>query len=207
MVCYRDHQLSMTNTITGQSVETRQECASADISVPWVIRQMMIDRGMERLSRGCLHAAVHAYARHAVTLGVEACEESLCRGTEDEGERNWVRARMSAAMGDISYWQGDLERAKKFYRIGLRKDAAMARVYAKLLLLAFGTHEIACVSFSALPKESRSLSVRTREDLCWSALHSTNCARDHQGWRARLGNIDTRTEHRFAWNFKQCSKF
>jgi glycosyltransferase involved in cell wall biosynthesis len=140
MVCYRDHQLSMTSTITGQSVQTRQECASADISVPWVIRQMMIERGMEGLSRGCLHAAANAYARHADTLGIEACEESLCRGTEVEGERNWVRARMSAAMGDISYWQGDLERAKKLYRIGLRRDPAMARVYVKLLLLAFGAH-------------------------------------------------------------------
>ncbi len=138
MVCYRDHELSMTSTITREPKSIQKECASSDIAVAWVIRQKALEAGRSELSKGCLRAAANALARHATTLGIGGCEEALRVGTADEGEREWVRARMFEAMGDISYWRNDLSAAKKFYRAGLRSDPIMARAHAKLMLLALG---------------------------------------------------------------------
>lgn len=71
-----------------------------------------------------------------MTLG--EFEDSLCRSTNSEAERNWIRARAFEAMGDILFWRGDLPAARARYADGLRKDWRMLGACAKLVLLSLG---------------------------------------------------------------------
>jgi len=139
MVGYRQHDLSISSSLTNQNLKL---CAAADIAVPWLIRQKASESGLKMLSRECLHAVANEYARHGESkryrdatswMTLSDFEESLCRGTQDEMERNWIRARFYAARGDGLYTKGKLSAARSFYLAGLRKDPKMAKVYLKLI--------------------------------------------------------------------------
>jgi len=145
MVCYREHALSMTDTVTRP--ETIDNCAAADISTLWMVRQRAIDLGLVGISKRCLAAVAGEYARHGrgkeyrcaqSFFGFDQFEESLCKSTRSEYERNWIRARFLAAMGDRFWSQGDRVSARRFYLSGLEKDPLMAKVYVKLLLACVG---------------------------------------------------------------------
>jgi len=71
-------------------------------------------------------------------MTLEQFEESLCRNTANETERNWVRARVYAGIGDRYYSQGEFPLAKQFYLAGLQKDPCMAQVLAKWFFLSLG---------------------------------------------------------------------
>jgi len=140
MVCYREHELSISNSLNQQNLKL---CATADIAVPWLIRQEADERGLQKLSKACLRAIAHEYARQGAgkryrgstsRMSVSEFEESLSKGTESEKERNWIRARFYAAKGDVSFSEGDIPAARKLYLKSLQKDPRMAKVYAKLLL-------------------------------------------------------------------------
>jgi hypothetical protein len=144
MVCYREHDLSMTNTLTRQNIES---CVAADIAVPWLIRQKANERGLRKVSKVCLLGIAHEYAAQGAgkqyrsftsSMSIGQLEESLCRSTQNEKERNWIRARLFEGIADNLWSRGDSLSARKFYLLGLQKDWRMAKVYAKLLLLWFG---------------------------------------------------------------------
>jgi len=148
MVCYREHDLSITSMITKK--ETIDQCAAADIAVPWLTRRKADEAGLKELSRECLRAAAHEYARHGGAKryrGAESCmsleefEDSLCRSTESESERDWIRARFYAAKGNASFTQEDLAEAKRFYLRSLKKDPLQLAIYARLFL-SLGKHGI-----------------------------------------------------------------
>ena len=145
MVCYREHDLSMTNVVTRQ--ENIERCAGAEIAMLWMIRQKAKEAGLERISKACLLALGQEYAQHGASkpcgrstscISVRQFEESLCRNTESETERNCIRARFAAGIGDSVWLRGDRQTAKKMYIVSLQKDPRMAKVYAKLLLLLLG---------------------------------------------------------------------
>ena len=148
MVCYREHALSMTNTVTQERLEN---CAAADIAVLWIVGRKARDLGLPRVARDCLHAVATEYARHCVSkeyrwldrrstssMTLDEFEGSLCRSTENEKERDWIRARVAAAMADSLYARGNSTSARRLYLAALQKDPGMVRVYAKLLLLLVG---------------------------------------------------------------------
>jgi hypothetical protein len=145
MVCYREHDLNMTATITRQ--ETIDSCATADIAVPWLIKQQADIFGMGKASKKCLAAVANEYARQAkskryrsgqVCLTANQFEESLCQSTDKEQERNWIRARFADGLGDRFFLQGDLHTASTCYLYAVRKDPRFVKVYAKLVLLPLG---------------------------------------------------------------------
>jgi glycosyltransferase involved in cell wall biosynthesis len=144
MACYREHELSMTNSVMQGDL---QICAAEDLGMPWVIRQAADEVGCRDISRACLQAAVNEYvlsiasrryrtSKSRMTLG--RFEQLLCRSTASETERNWVRARVYAGIASQCYWQGELPSAKRFYFAGLRKDPWMPKVLAKWFLLSLG---------------------------------------------------------------------
>jgi glycosyltransferase involved in cell wall biosynthesis len=150
MVCYREHDLSITNALTRQ--ENIENMVANDIAVPWMVRQKALELGLLKVSEECLHAVAHEYARHCAStqhewlervstsaMSLDAFEDSLCHRTNDESERNWIRARVFAGMGDIFCFRGDRRGAGKFYLRALRKDPMMAKVYIKLILLSLGS--------------------------------------------------------------------
>jgi hypothetical protein len=141
MVCYREHDLSMTSMITTK--EKIDLCVTADLAVPWLIRQRADEAGLKDLSRDCLRALGHEYGLHGnakwyrgckTSMSVEEFEDSLCQGTKDESEREWIRAKFYAAKGDASITTEDLPAARGFYLRSLRNDPLKAIVYPKLLL-------------------------------------------------------------------------
>ena len=145
MVCYRLHDLSITATLTlGGGIK---RCVAADIAVPWMIKQKADEFGLPKVSRYCLQGIAAAYGAHLAskqyrsttsTMTLGEFEDSLCRSTNREEERDWIRARTYEAMGDALFWRGDLVASKTFYARGLRKDWRMAGAWAKLFLLSLG---------------------------------------------------------------------
>jgi glycosyltransferase involved in cell wall biosynthesis len=145
MVCYRQHSLSISNALTSQ--ENIEGCAAADIAVPWLIRQKANERGIRKVSKYCLLGVAQEYAAHRVSkqyrsgtscMTVGQFEESLCRSTESERDRAWIRARVFEGMGDKFFWRGDLMAARRHYLLALQKDWRMARVRLKLFLIFLG---------------------------------------------------------------------
>lgn len=65
-------------------------------------------------------------------------EDSLCRSTKSEPEKNWIRARAFEAMGDTLFGRGDLAAARAAYMRALRKDWRIVKTWAKLFFLLLG---------------------------------------------------------------------
>jgi hypothetical protein len=141
MVGYREHDLSISSSMS-LSREKLNLCVAADIAVPWMIRRKANASNLKALSKVCLHAVAHEYAAHGESkryrnsnswMSIGDFEDSLCRGTQNEAERDWIRAQFYAARGNRLCIKGKQVAARKFYFASLQKDPASATVYAHLL--------------------------------------------------------------------------
>jgi hypothetical protein len=144
MVCYREHDLSMTTKLMKDDVD---QCSREDITMPWTIKHKVEEAGCQYLVKSCLESAAYEYARRIATkryksansiMTIDQFEESLCRSTSDEKERNFVRARVHANIADFYYWQDEVSVAREFYISAVRKDPWMPTVWLKRLLLISG---------------------------------------------------------------------
>jgi glycosyltransferase involved in cell wall biosynthesis len=145
MVCYREHELSMTNKLWKEDVVA---CCQEDVAIPWAIKRKADEAGFGNVSRDCLSAlsqiyltsiASNRYDMSRPALNLEEFENSLSKNASNEIERNFVRARVYAAIADQYYWRGELPSAKQFYLAGFQKDPRMVKVFAKWFLIALGT--------------------------------------------------------------------
>jgi glycosyltransferase involved in cell wall biosynthesis len=148
MVCYREHEQSMTNHVTQARLEN---CAAADIAVLWMVRERAQTLGLRHIPSTCLNAIAREYARHCVSkeyrwleqrrtssMTLDEFEDSLCRNTSRTEERDFVRARTYSAIADLQYWRGNRKAARDMYLSSLDKDPMILRAYSKLLLLHMG---------------------------------------------------------------------
>ena len=144
MVCYREHELSMTNKLMDEDLD---HCTWEDITMPWTMKQKVIEAGHKELVKFCLDSAAYEYARRVAAkryktstsfMSLDQFEESLCKSTPDEIERDYIRARVYAAVADACYWRGEAALASQFYTRALRKKPWMPKVWGKRLLLASG---------------------------------------------------------------------
>jgi glycosyltransferase involved in cell wall biosynthesis len=149
MVCYREHDLSMTNVLTQQG--SAESCIAGEIAMLWLVRERAISLRLEEPSRNSMRAVAHAYAQYCTskqyqwldrsstsTMSVEQFEKSLCQSTQNEAERRWIRSLCFVSMGDILRSRGDLQSARKYYRESLLNNFWSTTVYVKLLLLLLG---------------------------------------------------------------------
>lgn len=149
MVCYRQHDLSMTSVLTTE--ENVRQCSTGDIEVPWMVRRKAAELGAHSVSDACLQAVAREYVRQGASrhyqgfsggsrfsFSTTEFEASLASHTRNERERNWVRARFYAGSGDASLRRGDFAEAGRSYLAALCRDPLMAKAYGKLLLLALG---------------------------------------------------------------------
>lgn len=145
MVCYREHDLSMTNNLMQGNAE---KCGAEYVAMPWVIKNKAEETGSRYVSRSCLRAAANVYARSIAArwqetslwyITFEQFEASLWRNTASLTERDWVRARVYAAIADQYYWRGELRAARQLYLAAFQKDPLRVKVFAKWFLLALGT--------------------------------------------------------------------
>jgi glycosyltransferase involved in cell wall biosynthesis len=145
MVSYREHDLSMTETVTRQ--ENIERCSESEIGMLWMIRNKARELGLSEVCADCLSAVAYAYAQHCASkqyrrsvssMTIDQFEQSLVRSTDNEQERNWIRARFFAGIADEQRVRGDSSTATRFYLTGLKRDPRMPKVYVKLLLIHLG---------------------------------------------------------------------
>jgi hypothetical protein len=112
-----------------------------------MIRRAAVARGFDDISESCLRAVAAQYARLATSkeyreshsrMEVDQVEASLREYTDSEPERDWIRARVFAAVGDRLWDQGDCAAARAQYIAALKTDPWTAKVYAKLMFLSLG---------------------------------------------------------------------
>ena len=145
MVCYREeHSSSMTHKLMRESLDA---CGVEEIAIPWSIKEQAQGLGYSQMAKACLSAVARTYARtlaseryrqSSLFMNFEQFEDSLRLKTSSELERNLVRTRVYASVGNEYYWQRDLATAKQFYQMALKQDPWMASVHIKLLLIALG---------------------------------------------------------------------
>jgi glycosyltransferase involved in cell wall biosynthesis len=144
MVAYREHELSMTNKLFKEDVAG---CCEEDVRVPWAIKRKAQEAGFVRLSKVFLNGLGQIYARSIATkrygmanpsLTLKQFEESLCRNTQNETEREFVRSRVYAGIGNEYYWQKEVHLAMEFYSSALGKDFWLPKVHLKRVLLGLG---------------------------------------------------------------------
>jgi glycosyltransferase involved in cell wall biosynthesis len=144
MVCYREHELSMTTKLMNQDVD---QCSREDITMPWIIKRKVEEAGYPQLVSACLLSAAKEYATRlagkryksaAPSMTLEQFEESLSNSSSDEKVRKFVRARVFADVADIYYWQHEDTLARQFYSLATRTDRRMPAVWLKRLLLSAG---------------------------------------------------------------------
>jgi len=144
MVCYRDHDLSMTNQLTRTQALA---CCEEEIEIQWDIKNRADKAGFAAMSGACLDAVSHVYATATARkrfglptpiMTVDQFEESLCRNTASERERKWLRSSVFAAMGSEYYWQGDIAAAARSYDAALAVNPLQPRVIAKRGLMLLG---------------------------------------------------------------------
>jgi len=144
MVCYREHNLSMTNSLAQKSAAA---CCEEDVAVIWSIKNKADEATFRNASKECLDAVVQFYARNIASkrygmsrpsLTLEEFEESLSRYCVIETDKARVRARVYAEVGNEYYWQGESALAKGFYESALKKNPWMLSTYVKRLLLSLG---------------------------------------------------------------------
>jgi hypothetical protein len=146
MVCYRQHDLSMTNALKQAGTD---DLLVGDTAVPWMVKTKAQAEKLEHLTKLCLQSLAAIYARafavrqrgaspSAVDSLWKKFEASLNENTNDEREKNWLRARVYIEIADDYYWRGDIASAKQFYDNGLELDPSMTRVKIKRFALSFG---------------------------------------------------------------------
>jgi glycosyltransferase involved in cell wall biosynthesis len=140
MVAYRQHDLSMTNKLFREDVAS---CCEEDVRVPWTIKKKADEAGFQAISRVFLDGVAQIYARTIATkrygmsnpsLTLEQFEASLCKNTHVFWERERVRSRVYASMGNEYYWQKKFDLAKRFYKEALQKDFWLPKVHLRRFL-------------------------------------------------------------------------
>jgi hypothetical protein len=144
MVAYRQHDSSMTTSLTEEGGE---KCCRDDLAVLWAVKRKADEAAFRDVTSGCvsplgeMYAKSLAHKRYGMSkpfLSVEEFERSLCRNTPSESERNRIRARAYDELANEYYWQGEHAPAKRFYREALRHDPWLLSVHIKNMLLYFG---------------------------------------------------------------------
>lgn len=157
MVCYRQHDLSMTNQLTRTKALA---CCEEEVFIQWEIRRMAAAGGFHDLVRVCQRSVAESYAYclvmnrdglSAPVMTEAQFEDSLTRHATDESEKQLIRALTFAAMGNEMYRTGDTDAAARCYRASLAIDPLQLKVLAKRALLPLGA------SGQALRRSVRSL--------------------------------------------------
>jgi glycosyltransferase involved in cell wall biosynthesis len=144
MVCYREHELSMTTQLTRSKAE---DCCQEEIAIPWEIRRKALASGRADVAETCLGAVCETYARNLrpgrfglpePVLSMQRFEASLRERARDVQELEWVRSRTYSVAGDVEYWRGAYDSASRLYGAALRSRPWDPVTLTKRILLSLG---------------------------------------------------------------------
>ena len=143
MVCYREHDLSMTNNLMTKSIEALDE---EGVAVVWGIKEKADRAGFRRVSKDSLRGLASIYGRSMASgrlhnresiMTWEQFEASLARHISTEAEKNVIRSQACAAMADHYYWTGDVSSARRYYQACIGYDRWNVMTHMKTFLLDF----------------------------------------------------------------------
>ena len=144
MVCYREHDLSMTNKLWQGEVES---CCEEDIAIPWALKSKADSLGLRGVSRSCLEALASIYCRSLLSkrygmstpaIDMEDFQRSVSANAANEAERDLLVALTFAAMGSEHFLQGRRPLAKEFFGRARQKHPWLMKIWAKSFLLSLG---------------------------------------------------------------------
>jgi glycosyltransferase involved in cell wall biosynthesis len=145
MVCYREHDLSMTSVLIQD--DKMAACASSDVGMLWLIRDLAEKAGADEVARHCLASIANEYAVQSTSkryrsslyrLGLRELNVSLRRATDSIEERKWIRARVFDRLADKMVFRKKFRSARLLYLASLRCDKRWAKVYLKLFVVLLG---------------------------------------------------------------------
>jgi len=143
MVCYREHNLSMTTALSNTA---HQVWLLEEIELFWLLKDMADKIEFRAESKGLLNRLANNYAKllspknEPATLTLEQLKNILAEKNINKKEKRWFFARVYGAVGDLLYWQGDHISSKNFYLECLKNDLYMEKTLVKFLLLSFGKY-------------------------------------------------------------------
>ena len=141
MVCYRLHELSMTNTLS------RRHRIEDNLSVRWRMKRLAQGSGETKLIQKCLDSLARHYTFCVVSGAFDASgysltqtefEESLQKNAESDKEHRRILAWVFAGLGDGFYRQGDLVKANHYYRLSIKQDISKPRILMKCVKVRIG---------------------------------------------------------------------
>lgn len=144
MVCYREHELSMTRKLWS---ECGGACCEQDVGVIGEIKRRSDESGFSHVSRECLAALAEVYARNIASkrygmkdaaMKLDEFENSLSHWTQCRQERDWVRFRMYECAGDRFFHEGDMENSGWYYRMALKEKWFNVKIWVKFFLYKIG---------------------------------------------------------------------
>jgi len=146
MVCYREHELSMTSVLKRSNAE---ELFMGDVAVPWMIKKKAAELGLQQVVQDSLQVVAYRYAlclapapnqplELSIDKQLEKFEESIQLNSNDSREKDWLRAQVYIKLGDSFYWHGDKTAARRLYLASLRFESVKLSARAKLLALTLG---------------------------------------------------------------------
>ncbi|HWC00674.1 MAG TPA: glycosyltransferase [Bryobacteraceae bacterium] len=143
MVCYRQHEGSMTQILMRESYRI---CMEDDLGVLWTIFREAQASNLTAVSSQVEGALVREYVRYLsgphrrspYAMTVSEWDESLEQRCPVVSERKRIRARILARLGDEAYWKHEPARAVGYYRASLADRLWNPRVLAKTAFLHSG---------------------------------------------------------------------
>lgn len=143
MVCYREHELSMTAALMKGDLRV---CSSDDLSLPWVMKRKAEEVGQWSIAKNCLEALSIEYARQIATksryrtstaslMSLGQFEESLAQHSSDEREKKLIRANVYRIVAGLYHQQGELSLARQFHRLSVHNRGWSVQLWVEQLLL------------------------------------------------------------------------
>lgn len=141
MVSYRLHELSMTNSLS------RRHRIEDNLAVRWRMKCLAEGDGESKLVRKCIDSLAKHYTFCVISGSLNTSgysltdaelEQSLQTNTDSVKEQRHIRAWVFAGLGDGFHRQGDFVKADHYYRLSLKQDRSIPKIWVKYALVRIG---------------------------------------------------------------------
>lgn len=164
MVCYRQHELSMTTLLLQ---ERHTVCIQDDMAVPWRILHDAVDMKLPSVVRKCENVVAREYAfyvsgphrRSLAAIGLKEINLVMGQYSRNASELRRIRSRMFAILADGAYERHDRNAALRWYRLAIKENPGLLEMWMKLFLLKTG--KIGALPRSGLGAIRRTLTRRS----------------------------------------------
>jgi len=143
MVNYREHEMSMTNSLIRSDYRVLSQ---DDLAVRWRMKDKLWALGYDAMARHCEDIIAKEYVRYLsqgykasdCKMGWEDFERSLDIHGKDGKDRGEIRRRVLVGYGDAAYWQREFKESMNSYGRAMREGPVGLELWIKMLLSRLG---------------------------------------------------------------------